>query len=251
MLFRLSDMTWEDVEKLLALVVAVPVGSTEQHGRHLPLGCDTFVAIDLVEAAAEKTDVVVAPTVWYGMSPHHMVLPGTVSIRPEILLEFHYDVISSLAQHGFRKFVMVNGHRVANIPWMQLVGERVHRQLSGCRVTLFDPAWMSKEIVSELGFGMVGHAEEIETSHMLAAKPELTRMEKVEDHVPADIPLYHIDPRDQRDTLCYVPASSEVTRDTARKTGGNWGRPTLSDREKGQRYREHLIMRLVQVIEQM
>lgn len=250
--YRLTEMTWEDVAHRLEdsnPVVLLPVGSTEQHGRHLPLGTDTFVAIDLVEEAAPRTGALVAPPMWCGMSPHHMMLPGTISIRPEILLEYLYDVIASLAAHGFTSFVIVNGHRVANIPWLQLVAERVHRTLEGTQVAVFDPAWMSREI--DLGLGEMGHGEEIETSHMLAALPELTRMERAEDNPPDSSDLYHPDPGSSRDTLCFVPSRLEQARRTAEKAGGVTGSPTLADAEKGQKYREHLVGRLVQVIESM
>lgn len=86
-LFRLADMTWEDAKERIERgdVVIFPLGATEQHGQYLPIGTDSFAAIDLAEAAARKTQAVVAPPVWYGMSAHRMVLPGTISIRPEML----------------------------------------------------------------------------------------------------------------------------------------------------------------------
>jgi len=250
----LSELTWEEVDQLLAdgpPVVLLPVGSTEQHGPHLPLGTDTYVALDLVTAVAAGTRVVVAPPLWYGLSPHHMVLPGSITVRPEVLLELAYDIVASLAAHGFDQFIMVNGHRIANLPWLQLVAERVHRELPECRVVIFDPAYMSKEIAAELAFGPVGHAEEIETSHLLAARPELVRMERAVDHPAPHRPLYHVDPRQEQDTLCYVPTPPTAARRQAHQTRGVTGRPTLATAEKGRRYREHLVRRLLQVIEQL
>jgi len=246
-------MTWEDAKERVDRgdVVILPLGATEQHGQHLPIGTDSFAAIDLAEAAAQETDSVVAPPVWCGMSAHHMVLPGTISIRPEVLLEYVYDMISSLAQHGFHRFVLLNGHRVANLPWIQLVGERVHRQLDDCRVVIFDPAYMSMEIIGELGFGPLGHAEEIETSHMLAAKPDLVRMEKAKNHEREEVPFRPADLRDNRDRLCYVPTPTAAAKKLAITSGGTSGRATMADISKGKRYREHLVKRLVQVIEQM
>lgn len=77
-------------------VAIVPIGSVEQHSYHLPLGTDTYVAMTIAEEAAEKTGAVLTPPVWFGWSPHHMVLPGTVTIRPEVLSELTYDIIESL-----------------------------------------------------------------------------------------------------------------------------------------------------------
>ncbi len=253
--FRLSEMTWEDVEHVLKVsnpVIILPVGSTEQHGRHLPLGTDSFAAVDLAEAAGKKIErAITAPPVFYGMSSHHMALPGTISIRPEVLVEFTYDVVASLAEHGFNRFILLNGHRVANLPWMQLVCERIHRKLNGCRAVLFDPAYMSREVVDQLNLGVIGHGEEIETSHMLTVLPALCRMDRVEDHPAPETPLFSVDPRCTNDSLVYIPTPPGEAAKTVGKTGGVTGRPSRADARKGSIYRKHLLGRLAEVIEQM
>ena len=252
---RLHEMTWEDIEAVLKErdpVVIIPIGSVEQHGRHLPLGTDTHVAIDLAEAAAGRVPgAVVTPPVWYGMSSHHMVLPGTVTVRPGVLIELTIDIISSLRRHGFRKFVLLNGHRISNLPWMQLACERLNTEAPDCRTAIFDPAYMSREIAGELDFGPVGHADELETSHMLACRPDLCRMDRAEDYRPTKRQLYHVDPRASGDTLAYVPSSNHEAREIASISGGTTGEPTRANVQKGQEYRDHLLMRLVQVIEDM
>lgn len=94
----LQSLTWEEVAQKTREsknTIILPVGSTEQHGTHLPVGTDTMVAIALAESAARKAEVLVAPPLWFGWSPHHMVLPGTITIRPEILIEVVYDVVKS------------------------------------------------------------------------------------------------------------------------------------------------------------
>ena len=87
---RLQELKWPDVKEYLEndQRIILPIGSTEQHSFWLPLGTDSMVAIALAEEAAKKTDVLVAPPLWMGWSPHHMALPGTITIRPEILIEF-------------------------------------------------------------------------------------------------------------------------------------------------------------------
>ncbi|MBE0618314.1 MAG: creatininase family protein, partial [Proteobacteria bacterium] len=175
----LQNLTWEEVRDRIPEsreTIILPVGSTEQHGPHLPVGTDTMVANAIAEAAAAEAGVLVAPPLWFGWSPHHMVLPGTITIRPEVLIEVAYDVVRSLHQHGFRRFVFLNGHRIVNVAWLQIAGERAKREL-GARVAIFDPAYMSREFVSNLGWGEVGHAEEIEGSHMWFCYPQLVRMD--------------------------------------------------------------------------
>jgi creatinine amidohydrolase len=113
---------------------------------------------------------------------------------------------------AFANFVVINGHRIVNIPWMQIAAERVQRTL-GVKVVLFDPAYMSKEVAAKLGFGPIGHGEEIEISHMCHCHPDLVRLDEARDN-PHAKRHYHLDPQDPRDTLCYVPATREGLQQT-------------------------------------
>ena len=249
----LQEMRWQEIQQFRdreGYLAIIPVGSVEQHGFHLPLGTDSMVAIRLAEDAAQRTNAIVTSPLWFGWSPHHLALPGTISIRPQILIEMLFDVLSSLATHGFRRFVIVNGHRIVNIPWIQICAEKAQREL-GVRVAVYDPAYMSKEIADRIGFGELGHAEEIETSHMLHIMPHLVRMEKARDYLPPERKLYHVDPRTPEDTLCYVPGTAKDLEQTAGKSGGSSGRPTMATAEKGKQLHEHLVARLIEVIDEL
>ena len=248
----LYEMKWPEIKEHLATDrrIIIPVGSTEQHGHWLPVGSDTLVAITLAEDAARQTGVLVAPPLWFGWSPHHMAMPGTITVRPEVLIEILYDEICSLAKHSFESFLVLNGHRLVNIPWMQIAAERAQRQLAA-RVVIFDPAYMSKEIVDELGCGPAGHAEEIEGSHMMYRYPELVDPSKAQDYAPEQAHLYRVDPRDSGDTLCYVPGTREKMRQVGEISGGCVGSPTRASHELGKTYHEHLVSRLVQVLEKL
>ena len=249
----LQEQSWKAVEEYLQEDdrIILPVGSTEQHGAFAPLGTDTYVAQALAEDASAASSVLVTPPLWFGWSPHHLVKPGTVSIRAEVLIEVLFDVLSSLAQHGFRRFVVVNGHRIVNIAWMQIAAERAQRELK-VRVALFDPAYMSKEIVGSLGFGPIGHGEEIEISHMLYRYPHLVDLRQAKDHAHPSRPLYYLDPADKRDTLCYVPATREDLQAVADQSGDTIaGRPTQSSARKGKAYHDHLVARLLEVLEKL
>ncbi len=92
----LQDLTWEEIRDYIETggrTILLPFGSTEQHGPHLPVGTDTLVAITLAEDAAARAGILAAPPLWFGWSPHHMVLPGTITIRPELLAEFAFDMV--------------------------------------------------------------------------------------------------------------------------------------------------------------
>jgi creatinine amidohydrolase len=249
----LQEMRWQEIQQFRDSggdLAVIPVGSVEQHGFHLPLGTDSMVAIRLAEDAAQRTEAVVTPPLWFGWSPHHLALPGTISIRPQILIEILFDILSSLTAHGFDKFVIVNGHRIVNIPWIQISAEKAQREL-GVKVVIYDPAYMSKEISDKIGFGEVGHAEEIETSHMLHIMPHLVRMEKAKDYISPEKKLYHVDPRISKDTLCYVPSTARDLKQASKESGGASGRPSLATAEKGKQLHEHLVARLIEVITEL
>jgi creatinine amidohydrolase len=246
----LQELKWPQVQSYLQekQSILLPVGSTEQHGRHAPLGTDSLIAARLAEDAARRTDLLCAPLLSVGWSPHHLVLPGTISVRPSVLQDLLFDVVESLAIHGFKRFIVVNGHRVTNVPWLQLASQRIQSAL-GVSVSIFDPAYMQKEIASELGFGPLGHAEELETSQMMHLYSHMIDLSQAVDSQDHDRPLYQVDPRFSSDTLCYIPSTLEQMKAVAAETGGSTGKPTRSSAELGRRLHEHLVDRLVEVID--
>lgn len=246
----LQDLTWEEIKDRIesgGRTILMPFGSTEQHGPHLPVGTDTMVAMTLAEDAAASTGILAAPPLWFGWSPHHMVLPGTITIRPELLAEIAFDMVSSLHHHGLENFVFINGHRIVNITWMQIAGEKAKREL-GVKLVIFDPAYMSKTITQKMGWGSVGHAEEIEGSHMMYRYPDRVKMDRAVDNPHSQNSLYSVDPSFAGDTLCYVPSSPAEMRQLTQKSGGTTGEPSKATAEGGKVYHDHLVSRLVAVI---
>ena len=114
--YNLGELSPVDIREYLQEkdVVMIPIASLEQHGPHLPLLTDTIQAEEITRRAAAKAQVLYTPTVWMGYSPQHMYDPGagtgTITIRPNLLLELWYDVGRSLIHHGFNKLVFVNNH---------------------------------------------------------------------------------------------------------------------------------------------
>ncbi len=254
--FRLQNMTWSEVEETLQKcdVAIVPIGSLEQHGWHLPEGTDTMVAIKLAEDVAKKTGAVVVPPIWFGWSPHHMALPGTISIRPDVLVELVSDVCRSLVHHGFKKIVIINGHRIVNIPWLQLVADRIQEETEA-RIVIVDPAYIGKKIDEKLAktldFGMIGHADELETSHMLFIHPELVEMKKAKGHKPQKRKLYFIDPRAAEDTLVYVPSRKAEVEKLKDVSGGCTGEPEKATAEAGKEIHNYIVDNIIKAIEDL
>ena len=108
----LPHMTWPEVEEALKRtdVALIPVASIEQHGKHMPLGSDSYAAIEICKLIAQKAEVVVAPTVLAGLSSHHMGFPGTITLTPETFEAVVYETALSLIKHGFRKILILSGH---------------------------------------------------------------------------------------------------------------------------------------------
>ena len=175
-----------------------------------------------------------------------MAFPGTITVRAEILINFLFDIIESLSKHGFKKFILINGHRVANNCWMQISAGKAQSEFN-VKTVIFDPAYMSKEIGGELGFGSLCHGEEIEGSQILFKYPHLVDVSKAnENEIKIDKELYHVDPRDMRDTLIPIPPAKENNK--SHGTMGSDERVSLISKEKGEKYHKHLVRRLIQVI---
>ncbi len=110
LLSTLGERTWPQVDAGPAPIVAVPVGSCEQHGPHLPLSTDTLVAVALCrDLAARRGDVLVAPTVGIGASGEHAGFAGTLSVGTEVLGAYLVELVRS-AREWARGLVVVSGH---------------------------------------------------------------------------------------------------------------------------------------------
>jgi creatinine amidohydrolase len=246
----LSEWTWAEVRVYLKRdsVILVPFGSTEQHGLHLPIGTDSMVAIRLAEDAARITKTLVAPPCWYGWSPHHMAYPGTISIVPETLTRLLYEVLRSLIFHGFKRLIIINGHRKANLPPLEIAGSRVRNE-TGAYVTIVDPFYLADSAaraIKESPAGGIGHAEELETSHMMHLFPELVNIQKAVKNLPKKKKYHVMDPYVQADRA-FTPSSLESFR-KATEPSGVTGDPTLSTAEKGRRLHRALVDNLVELI---
>jgi len=110
MLLQLS--TWPEVEQYLTTSqgMIIPIGSTEQHGPTGLMGTDAICAEAIAKGVGATTQALVAPTINVGMALHHTAFPGSMSLRPSTLILVIRDLITPLAQAGFRRFFFLNGH---------------------------------------------------------------------------------------------------------------------------------------------
>jgi creatinine amidohydrolase len=120
---RISEMNWMMVEEYLKRDdrAVLPLGSTEQHA-YLSLSVDSILAERLAVEAAEPLGVPVFPVLAYGITPYFRAFPGTITIRVETYMSILRDILDAMAEQGFRRILIVNGHG-GNTPAQGFVGE--------------------------------------------------------------------------------------------------------------------------------
>lgn len=200
---RLAEIPFPEVERVArsghALVI-LPVGVVEEHGAHLPLGLDSFAAEVYAEAAAPHLEeigyeVIIAPTISYGVARAAIDFPGTLSLEPQTLKSLVAEIGRSLARHGLNRLVILNGHR--DLHHMQalddaratLVEENTGQIL--CVGFTSDPALTAacyREGIGEFSRSArpdrEGHGGEWETSLALHAFPDLVKQDVVQGLEP-------------------------------------------------------------------
>jgi len=250
----LQELTSDDVEQYLKreATILVPIGATETHGSHLPLGTDTYEAIDYSEEIARRAGVLCAPPIWFGDSPHHMGRPGTISLRSQTVIELLTDVYMSLIRHGFTRIITFNGHRLANLPVIQIAAKQVKAQHPQVLFACFDPLVIAIETHTRIrtapGRGV--HGGEFETSHMLFKRPELVRADRLElSHgVYIDSRFVHTDHLAGGDKVLWITTWHDQIAVTPT---GHVGDPREANVEKGQALWEAVVSNGVEFIEDM
>jgi len=155
-------------------VVLVPVGATEQHGRHLPVDVDTHLAHAVCAQTARRDPLVlVAPTVSWGVSGGHIPFGGAISLQPETLLHLLRDICQSILASGFRCLLLVNGHNGNIYVAGQVAAELGTREgVFAGALNYFDLIAADFQASRRSKTGGEGHAGELETSLELFLRPE-------------------------------------------------------------------------------
>jgi creatinine amidohydrolase len=248
----LGSLSWQEVAGLDAerAVALVPVAALEQHGPHLPLDTDAFLVTSVVEAAADQAradqPVLVTPTIFAGSSEHHMAFPGTLTLRPETLAAVVRDICLSLARHGFRRLLIVNGHggnRAVLADVVQSIGFE-----TPINVFALDYWTLAADAAAELRespTGGMAHACEFETSLMLHLRPNAVRA----DLVAREIPKRRFS-LDQLDLFQPSPLATHwKTHELSRS--GVLGAPDLATAGKGRAFFDVCVSGLAGLIEEL
>ena len=152
-------------------IIVIPVGSTEQHGTQSALGTDYMVPSYFADHIEDVDNVIVAPTVPYGVCPYHLSFEGSINIGYEGLYLVLHGIMDSLMQHGVRRFVVLNGHG-GNTPSIDRAALEVYHKGGVCASV----DWWS--LVAQLDDRFQGgHGDVLETSAMMAIDPESVHLE--------------------------------------------------------------------------
>jgi len=176
------ELTREEAGRLAPeAVIVVPVGATEQHGPHLPVGTDTLAveafARSAASAVAGRLPIVVTPTLPFGCSPHHLPFGGTMSLSTETYFRVVFELVESLIVGGWRRILIVNGHG-GNHELIQLAARdlALKHPASIAALSYWMVAWDALiDLEAHLGGRLPGHAGAFESSLVLALRPDLVR----------------------------------------------------------------------------
>ena len=224
-----SQRTWEELPQDLAAAhsaAMLPVGATEQHGPHLGCGVDSVIAERLCAAVAGRTGVPMLPTLPYGCSlGHSRRWPGTIGIEPVTLIELVTQIGDWAFHGGVRRLFIVNAH-VTNAAPLRCALETLRSRHDGLMVALFNSATLSTRVrEASCADGDDWHANDLETSLMLAIAPEMVR--------PAA--MLEADDPDRTAALVFSHPVNRTSRN------GVTGRPSAATTGSGARWFEWMV----------
>jgi len=231
------EMTWQEVAEAGAAtarwIAVLPLAAVEQHGPHLPLGVDTFIAEAYLarvrKILPDELPVTFLPVQRIGVSVEHLAYPGTLSLSAATAIAAWTELGESLARAGLRKLVLITSHG-GNVAAMELVARDLRTRFRMLAITVgwhrfgYPENTFSSE---EKKHGI--HGGDIETSLMLAAMPETVRSEKAPKATPATVDMA----REFRWLGAYRPAGFAWMTQDLHATGAI-GDATLATAAKGE-----------------
>ena len=188
--YRYEKLTWPEVRDAVDLgkVCIVPCGAVEQHGPHLPLDVDLVCPVGVAHGCGRLVPerVLVLPVLAYGYTAHVMDFPGTINTNYDHFIAQVLDVTRSLAYHGFKKILLLNGHG-SNMPCLDLAARRTNLETDAecCALSWWNLLQVDREFLPkwrESKFpGGCSHACELETSVYMYLDGDEVRHDEVRD----------------------------------------------------------------------
>jgi creatinine amidohydrolase len=232
----LRDMTWIEAREQFTpdAVIVVPLGAeAKEHGPHLPLANDWNMAEYLKERVLRHADVIVAPTINYSFYPAFVEYAGSTHLRFETARDMIVDICTSLAKHGPKRFYILN----TGVSTLRPLAAAAEILLThGILMRFTNLRDVSGDVVKNVSQQKEGtHADEIETSWMLYARPETVNMSKAAADYPSGP----------------GPLSPDINIPGRYSPSGIYGDATLATREKGEKVVEATVRGVLKQIEEL
>ncbi len=220
-------------------VVIFPIGSVEEHGKHLPLCTDStqpeYVALEV----AKKTGCLIAPPFRYGICNATRNFPGTMTIQFDTLYKVAHDVLSELIRNGFNRIVVLSGHAGnSHMVALRLAAQDVviKRDEAGeggkVRIMVLSDFDFAEELIPRYADKNDGHAGTLETSRIMAIKPELIKAKG-------------------EASVWQMPRFEVIAHPENCFPSGVNGDPTLASAEKGQKINEYIIEQVEKIVKNL
>jgi creatinine amidohydrolase len=224
-------MTWTALEEIAIQkpTIILPVGSMEQHGPHLPLSTDSIIAEHVAVAVSNKlSSMILFPTIPIGYSLEHIGFPGTISLSAQTFSSMITEIAESVSNSGFRTLAVINGHggNRGILDTAVTTIKYAHPGLHLYSFTVLDIAREKFKEIRKSPSGMIGHADELETSMMLAIRPDLVDMSKAVAQMPVFPTNVSLETEDLA-RVTYAWKAREVTK------SGIIGSPNFATLETG------------------
>ena len=252
--YRYEKLTWPEINEAVELgkVCLVPCGAVEQHGPHLPLDVDIVCPQGIAYGAGRQIPekMLILPPVWYGYTGHVMDFPGTINTHYETFIKQVLDITKSLAYHGFKKIVLLNGHG-SNMPNLDLAARRTNLETDADCILCawwnlltvdkeFLPRWRQSKFP-----GGCAHACELETSLYLYLDGDNVRKDKIKNGVISfneeNSPFNYVD-------LFGAGPASIISWTSSYTATGVLGEAELATAEKGKQAYDEAVKQLVRFI---
>ncbi len=214
--------------------IIIPVGSVEAHGPHLPLATDLYTIYEIAKLVSQKVNVLVAPPIYYGLCRSTKNIPGTISIKGEVLKALILSILSEFYRWGIKNFFILSGHAGGtHVSYLLDSAETFIEIRPDARLFVADIVKLLSPFLKELNIPPEdSHAGEWETSLLMHLKPDVVKSGGYEAY--PSFPKFR------------VVAEKEKYWNT-----GIWGNPTKASPEKGKVLVEKLVSFLVEEIKKL
>jgi creatinine amidohydrolase len=220
-------------------VVIFPIGSVEEHGEHLPLCTDSIQPEYIALEVAKKTGCLIAPPFRYGICNATRNFPGTITIQFDTLYKITHDVLSELIRNGFNRIVILSGHAgnshmvALRLAAQDIVIKSDEAEKEGkVRIMVLSDFDFAEELTPKYADENDGHAGTLETSRMMAIKPELIKAKG-------------------EASIWQMPRFEVVAHPENYFPSGVNGDPTAATAEKGQKINEYIIEQMEKIVKDL